>query len=301
MSQQLRAEPMLGSLPAREVAILAVGDAVEPNRVWLVTSVRHSYSIALVSDDIRGAFWTTFGTPAGVGVPNPQESARILGHNAARNYPRPPFQCGFHALTAPLRLAESWCRQTITCVRVCCTSPTSFQPRYPVHDEIFPRTPRRRPVPDRFTRSMIVLYDGDCGFCRWAMAWLIRRDRHDLLVPAPIQSPLGAEVLADLAPCDRLASIHAVTDGGHRASGGAAAIVILGTLPSTRGLAALLRLSPSATEAAYGFVAAHRAAFGRLVSARSRSNADDVLSVARARRPTKIEEARSAGTPPTRS
>lgn len=47
---------------------------------------------------------------------------------------------------------------------------------------------------------MIVLYDADCGFCRWAMAWAVRRDHHHVLVTVPIQSPLGSELLVDVVP-----------------------------------------------------------------------------------------------------
>ena len=65
---------------------------------------------------------------------------------------------------------------------------------------------------------MIVLYDADCGFCRWAIAWAVRRDHHHVLVTVPIQSPLGSELLVDIVPSDRLRSAHVIRDDGCRHS-----------------------------------------------------------------------------------
>jgi predicted DCC family thiol-disulfide oxidoreductase YuxK len=81
---------------------------------------------------------------------------------------------------------------------------------------------------------VIVLYDADCGFCRWAMAWAVRRDRHQMLVTVPIQSPLGCELLVDVFPSERLRSAQVVRDDGCRRSGGAAAADVLSVLPWTR-------------------------------------------------------------------
>ena len=79
---------------------------------------------------------------------------------------------------------------------------------------------------------MIVLYDGDCGFCRWTVAWALKRDRNGVLEIAPIQSPTGDRLLADLPPAERLSSVHVVGDDGGRESGGAAVREVLDALPS---------------------------------------------------------------------
>jgi predicted DCC family thiol-disulfide oxidoreductase YuxK len=112
---------------------------------------------------------------------------------------------------------------------------------------------------------VIVLYDSDCGFCRWTLDWALARDRDHLLEPHPIQSAKGAELLSDLEPDERLRSAHVVHPDGRRESGGAAMRAVLDVLPSARRLAWLARLSPRATDAAYGFVARNRSFFGRLV------------------------------------
>lgn len=129
---------------------------------------------------------------------------------------------------------------------------------------------------------MIVLYDADCGFCRWAMAWAVRRDHRHVLVTAPIQSPLGSELLVDVLPGDRLRSAHVVWDDGRRRSGGAAAADVLSVLPSTRVLGRLAHSLPRATAWLYGVVAARRQSFGRLVGREARRRADGLLQASSA-------------------
>lgn len=124
---------------------------------------------------------------------------------------------------------------------------------------------------------MIVLYDADCGFCRWAMAWALRHDHRKLLVAVPIQSPLGCELLADVEPSDRLRSAHVVGDDGRRRSAGAATAEVLAVLPRTQGLAGLAHRLPSTTALLYGVVAKRRNGFGRLVGNEARLRADRLL------------------------
>jgi predicted DCC family thiol-disulfide oxidoreductase YuxK len=126
---------------------------------------------------------------------------------------------------------------------------------------------------------MIVLYDADCGFCRWAMAWAVRRDHNRVLVTVPIQSPLGSQLLADVAPSERLRSAHVVRDDGCRRSGGAAAADVLSALPSTQVLGQLARNLPRTIALLYSLVAARRNSFGRLVGREARRRADDLLRV----------------------
>lgn len=125
---------------------------------------------------------------------------------------------------------------------------------------------------------MIVLYDSDCGFCRWAMAWVLRRDRHHVLVPAPIQSATGDELLADLPPSDRMLTAHVIRDDGSRRSGGAAVAEVLCALGQAGVLGRMARRLPQTTELAYRAIAARRKTFGKLVGERARQRADRVLS-----------------------
>jgi predicted DCC family thiol-disulfide oxidoreductase YuxK len=111
---------------------------------------------------------------------------------------------------------------------------------------------------------VIVLYDGDCGFCRRSVEWALKRDRNHVLTAETIQSPTGERLLADLTPEQRLREAHVIHDDGRRESGGAAARAVLNALPSTRGLARVVSVSPGLTERGYRFVANHRGLFGRL-------------------------------------
>jgi predicted DCC family thiol-disulfide oxidoreductase YuxK len=128
---------------------------------------------------------------------------------------------------------------------------------------------------------MLVLYDADCGFCRWAMAWALGHDPRRALVAVPIQSPLGSQLLADLSSDERLVAAHVVRDGGARESGGAAAAEVLGALPRTRSLGWLARRLPAPTATLYGLVATHRHGFGRFVGAEARRRADRLLQAER--------------------
>jgi predicted DCC family thiol-disulfide oxidoreductase YuxK len=125
---------------------------------------------------------------------------------------------------------------------------------------------------------VIVLYDADCGFCRWAMAWAVRHDHHHVLVTVPIQSSLGSELLVDVTPSERLRSAHVIREDGSRRLGGAAAADVLSVLPPTRVLGRLARSLPRTTALLYGVVAARRRSFGRLVGKDARRRADDLLA-----------------------
>jgi predicted DCC family thiol-disulfide oxidoreductase YuxK len=125
---------------------------------------------------------------------------------------------------------------------------------------------------------VIVLYDGECGFCRWTVAWALERDRNQVLTVAPIQSSTGARLLADMEPAERLRSVHVVHDDAGRESGGAAVRDVLRALPSARLLARIAGVSPRASELAYRLVAGRRREVSRLVPKRAKLRADDVLA-----------------------
>ena len=142
--------------------------------------------------------------------------------------------------------------------------------------------------------GLVVLYDADCGFCRWVAAWALRHDRHDRLVAAPIQSPLGAELLGDLSPGERLASAHAIGADGPRRSGGAAAAAVLEALDATALLGRLARRLPAVTSRLYRAVAARRVAVGHLVGKGARRRADSLLESRGVATAAELEAARGA-------
>ena len=111
----------------------------------------------------------------------------------------------------------------------------------------------------------VLLYDEECGFCRWSVAKVLAWDRAGRLRPLAIQSAAGRRLLADMPEAERLGSWHLVEAGG-RTSGGAAAAPLLRLLPGGGPAAAVAARLPGAAERGYGWVARHRGAVGMLIT-----------------------------------
>jgi predicted DCC family thiol-disulfide oxidoreductase YuxK len=126
--------------------------------------------------------------------------------------------------------------------------------------------------------AVTVLYDLDCGFCRWSIGRLLAWDRAARLRPVAIQSAEGQRLLADLTPEQRLASAHAVDAAGRRTSGGDAIAPIAAVLPGGGPLAALARRAPALARAGYRAVAGRRSLLGRLISDAAKARADERIA-----------------------
>lgn len=123
----------------------------------------------------------------------------------------------------------------------------------------------------------IVLYDRDCGFCRWSLAVVLRADRRRRLRPVALQAPEADKLLADLPKVKRMASWHLVSPAGVRESAGAALPTLLGLLPGGRRPGAGLARIPELDERAYRWVAGHRSQLGRLIPAGAKRRADELI------------------------
>jgi len=123
-----------------------------------------------------------------------------------------------------------------------------------------------------------VIYDPDCGFCRFSLAVLLSADRRGALRPLPLGSAAADRLLADLTEARRNASWHLVDVDGQRSSAGAALAPALSLLPAGRIPAALFARFPGATERGYRWVADHRGLLGRFVPDRARRWADRVIA-----------------------
>jgi predicted DCC family thiol-disulfide oxidoreductase YuxK len=128
-----------------------------------------------------------------------------------------------------------------------------------------PLTAVGQPIPAAGARRSIVLYDEDCGFCKWSLNRVLAWDRARRLRPVAIQSEEGSRLLRELDPAARLDSWHFVTAGGDLYSAGAAAEPLARELPGGRPLAALFHAAPRLTERAYHQVADHRDRWARLL------------------------------------
>jgi predicted DCC family thiol-disulfide oxidoreductase YuxK len=114
-----------------------------------------------------------------------------------------------------------------------------------------------------------VLYDEDCGFCRWSTDKLKAWDTRHRLTFAAIQGPQGAELLHAVPEAEWLGSMHAVTPDGRVWSGGQAVRVILPQLPGGGILASIAAAFPGATDTTYRLVARHRERLGRMLGQRA--------------------------------
>jgi predicted DCC family thiol-disulfide oxidoreductase YuxK len=123
----------------------------------------------------------------------------------------------------------------------------------------------------------VVLYDADCGLCKWLLAGLLRWDRAARLQPIALQQPEADGLLADLTAAQRTASWHLVSPAGERHSGGAALPPLLRLLPRGRGPAAAFAHVPALTDRGYRWVADHRSQLSRFVPARAKRNADESI------------------------
>jgi len=114
-----------------------------------------------------------------------------------------------------------------------------------------------------------VLYDEDCGFCRWSADKLKAWDARRRLTFAAIQSARGAGLLHAVPEAQRLDSMHAVTPDGRVWSGGQAVRVILAELPGGSILASIAASFPGATDTTYRLVVRHREGLGRMLGQRA--------------------------------
>jgi len=137
--------------------------------------------------------------------------------------------------------------------------------------------PRTRPggSPDRprDPERAVVLYDRDCGFCRWSLARLLDLDRRRRLRPVALQDPEAYELLQGMEDERRYASAHLVTADGTVYSGGAGAAPLLDLLPGGAPYSLVTRLLTGPLSLGYGLVARNRGLLGRRLSTRAKERA----------------------------
>lgn len=112
---------------------------------------------------------------------------------------------------------------------------------------------------------VVVLYDGDCGFCKACMGLLLLWDTRHRLYPAEIQGTQGQSLLSSVPDAERLTSAHVVTGDGELISGAKGAPTLLRQLPGGGWLAWLSAATMPVVEAAYRVVTRSRSLLGRFV------------------------------------
>jgi predicted DCC family thiol-disulfide oxidoreductase YuxK len=112
-----------------------------------------------------------------------------------------------------------------------------------------------------------ILYDADCGFCKWSLAKVLALDRRRALRPVALQDPEADRLLGGMDEERKMASWHLVEAGGRIHSAGAAVGPLFRLLRWGRPVAAVAEAFPRTTERVYRWVADHRGALAKLVRA----------------------------------
>jgi predicted DCC family thiol-disulfide oxidoreductase YuxK len=109
-----------------------------------------------------------------------------------------------------------------------------------------------------------LLYDADCGLCKFVVARVLELDFSRRFRPLALQDPRAAALLPGLGTEERLRSFHVVDSSGavHSAGDGLAELV------------PLLRRSPRLASRLYWLVADNRDRLGRFVPGFARRQAD---------------------------
>lgn len=129
----------------------------------------------------------------------------------------------------------------------------------------------------------VILFDNDCGFCRWSLSKILAWDRHGQLRPVALQSPDADDLLKGMDPERKMASWHLLAPDGRTYSGGQAVSPLARLLPAGAPIAWLASAFPRTTDRAYWWVARHRDRLGRALGER-------VCAVDPVRRPRRRSE-----------
>jgi predicted DCC family thiol-disulfide oxidoreductase YuxK len=115
----------------------------------------------------------------------------------------------------------------------------------------------------------VLLYDADCGFCRWSLDKILARDRDRRLRPVPLQSAEADTLLPGMDHDKKMASWHLVTPAGMIYSAGDAVAPLMRLIKGGKPVAALAKAAPGSTRAAYRLVARNRTKLGRLLGTKA--------------------------------
>lgn len=112
----------------------------------------------------------------------------------------------------------------------------------------------------------VLLYDGECRFCRFTARVVDRLDRREELAILPFQDDAAAPLLAELPERERSATWRLARPDGSLAGYGAGGPELLAAMGVTRPVGRLLgRVPDSVLDRLYALAARNRSALGRFV------------------------------------
>jgi predicted DCC family thiol-disulfide oxidoreductase YuxK len=124
---------------------------------------------------------------------------------------------------------------------------------------------------------VILIYDRDCGFCRWCLGKVLAWDRRRAVRPLALGTPEANELLAGVPAAERPKSWHLVDEAGVH-SAGAGFEPLFRLLSGGGPFAAIAARFPGATESGYRFVSGNRSIWGKLVTDGAKRRADARIS-----------------------
>jgi predicted DCC family thiol-disulfide oxidoreductase YuxK len=123
-----------------------------------------------------------------------------------------------------------------------------------------------------------LIYDPDCGFCRWCLGKVLSWDRRGEVRPVPLGSPEADRLLSGMPREDQFASWHLVDGDGTVHSAGYGFPPLLRLLPVGGPLAAAAARVPDLTDRGYRWVAGHRSWWGKVVTQGAKRRADERIN-----------------------
>ncbi len=122
--------------------------------------------------------------------------------------------------------------------------------------------------------QVTLIYDSDCGFCRWCLGKVLAWDRRRAVRPVALGTEEADRLLAGTPAGERMSSWHLVDSAGEVHSAGAGFAPLFRSLPGGAPLAAVAARIPRTTERGYRMVSGRRSFFGRLVTDGAKRRAD---------------------------
>ena len=122
--------------------------------------------------------------------------------------------------------------------------------------------------------SATLLYDSDCGFCRWSLGRVLAWDRRARLRPVSLQSKEAERLLAGMPEEQRMGSWHLLDEDGRIHSAGAGIAPLLRLLPGGSPFGSLAAGAPRVMDRGYRWIAGHRSLWGKLVTDGAKRRAD---------------------------
>jgi predicted DCC family thiol-disulfide oxidoreductase YuxK len=126
--------------------------------------------------------------------------------------------------------------------------------------------------------QLTLIYDSDCGFCRWCLGKVLAWDRRGAVRPLALGTDEANRLLSDMPRGEQRSSWHLVDEAGAVHSAGGGFEPLLRLLPAGGAPAAAAARFPDATERAYRLVSGNRSLFGRLVTDGAKRRADERIA-----------------------